>query len=99
MDVKAAFPHGRYVAPEGSSMIAPGIDPDGPEPVFRQLAGILAARIGLGDPPPGRSIPSESRLCQEFGVSRGTARKAVAVLREQGLVVTVVGRGTYVTPR
>jgi DNA-binding GntR family transcriptional regulator len=31
-------------------------------------------------------------------VARGTARKAIALLREQGLVVTVKGRGSYVNP-
>ncbi|MGN6175829.1 MAG: GntR family transcriptional regulator [Streptosporangiaceae bacterium] len=33
-----------------------------------------------------------------FGVARDTARRAVQVLRDEGLVVTVPQRGTYVTP-
>jgi DNA-binding GntR family transcriptional regulator len=36
---------------------------------------------------------------QEFGVARETARKAVAVLRDEGWVVTVPGLGTYVRKR
>jgi GntR family transcriptional regulator len=44
-------------------------------------------------------LPSESTLVQEHGVSRGTARRAVAVLRDEGLVFTVPQRGTYVGPR
>jgi DNA-binding GntR family transcriptional regulator len=43
-------------------------------------------------------VPSESQLEQEFGIARGTARKAIAVLRDEGLVITVKGRGSYVTP-
>ena len=35
----------------------------------------------------------------EFGVARETARRAVTLLREEGLVVTVPGMGTYVTRR
>ncbi|MET0422772.1 MAG: GntR family transcriptional regulator [Actinoplanes sp.] len=42
-------------------------------------------------------MPSENQLVQQYGVARGTARKAIQLLRERGLVVTVVGRGTYVT--
>jgi len=37
-------------------------------------------------------------LRQEFGIARGTARKGIALLREQGLVVTVRGRGSFVSP-
>jgi DNA-binding GntR family transcriptional regulator len=44
-------------------------------------------------------IPSESYLTAEFGVSRDTARKAVAILREEGYVRTVPGMGTFVRPR
>jgi GntR family transcriptional regulator len=75
------------------------VDPDGPEPVYRQVAAILAARIRSGELQPARPVPSEEQLRQEFGVARGTARKAVAVLREQGLVRTVMGKGTYVLPQ
>lgn len=74
------------------------IDHEGITPVYLQLAAILAGRIERGELPANRVIPSESTLVQEYGVARGTARKAVAVLRERGLVVTVPGRGTFVTP-
>jgi len=39
-----------------------------------------------------------AQLRQEFGIARGTARKGIALLREQGLVVTVRGRGSFVSP-
>lgn len=72
------------------------IDPGVATPVWRQLAAILRARILGGRYAPGRVIPSEKQLEQEFGLSRNTARKAIALLRSDGLVVTVAGRGTYV---
>jgi len=75
------------------------IDRDGPTPVYLQLAAILRARIEAGDYPPGRALPSESTLMQEHGVARETARKAVRVLRDEGLVQIVQGRGAYVTAR
>jgi GntR family transcriptional regulator len=74
------------------------VDPQSATPVYVQVADILRARIESGQLMPDRPVPSESQLQQEFGVARGTARKAIAVLREQGFVVTVKGRGSYVSP-
>jgi DNA-binding GntR family transcriptional regulator len=79
--------------------MADAIDPDGPEPVYRQVAAIIAARIRSGRLAADRPIPSETQMTQEFGIARGTARKAVALLRDEGLVRTVMGRGTYVLPQ
>jgi len=36
---------------------------------------------------------------QEYSVAGGTVDKAIAILRDEGLVRTVIGRGIYVTPR
>jgi DNA-binding GntR family transcriptional regulator len=44
-------------------------------------------------------IPSEAQIQQEFGLARETARKAVALLREEGWVATVPGMGIYVRKR
>lgn len=44
-------------------------------------------------------LPSESYLQQRYGISRGTARKAVELLRSEGLVYTVPQRGTYVAEK
>jgi DNA-binding GntR family transcriptional regulator len=74
------------------------VDPQSATPVYVQVADILRARIESGQLLPDRPVPSESQLQQEFGVARGTARKAIALLREQGFVVTVKGRGSYVHP-
>lgn len=72
------------------------IDHLSPTPLHVQLANILAARIERGELRPGQAIPSELTLQQEHGVARGTARAAVRLLRERGLVVTVPQRGTFV---
>ena len=75
------------------------IDPEGMTPVYVQVADAIAERIRDGRLVPNRPIPSETTMQQEFGVARGTVRKAVDVLRERGLVATVPGRGTYVLPK
>jgi DNA-binding GntR family transcriptional regulator len=65
-------------------------------PRHRQIADVLRARITSGKLAPRNPIPSESQLTQEFGVARDTVRKAVQVLRDEGLVHTVMGMGTFV---
>jgi GntR family transcriptional regulator len=70
-----------------------------PEPLYLQLAAILRDVINSGELEPRAPLPSESYLQQEQGVSRGTVRMAVGILREEGLVVTIGGRGTFVRPR
>ncbi len=72
------------------------IDAEGPVPPYLQLVEILTGRIERGDWQPNRPISSELQLVQEFGIARGTVRRAVAVLRERGLVFTVPQRGTFV---
>jgi GntR family transcriptional regulator len=67
-----------------------------PAPLYVQLADILRDMIKSGELQPRALLPSESYLQQQHGVSRGTVRMAVGILRNEGLVVTIRGRGTYV---
>lgn len=73
------------------------IDPLGPLPPYRQIAAILRRRIESGQYQPDTRIPTESELVDAFEVARTTARRAIAVLREEGLIYTVPQRGSYVT--
>ncbi|GIH72471.1 GntR family transcriptional regulator [Sphaerimonospora thailandensis] len=75
------------------------IDREGPVPPYRQIANALRERIASGAIPPGRRIPSLIELEAEFGVARDTLRKAVRVLKDEGLVETVTGMGIYVVQR
>jgi DNA-binding GntR family transcriptional regulator len=70
-----------------------------PTPLYVQLADILREMIMSGGLEPRSPLPSESYLQQEHGVARGTVRQAVGILRDEGLVVTISGRGTFVTAR
>lgn len=78
-------------------MEVPQIDPQGPVPPYQQIADWLRQQIIAGELRPGQVIPSEKDLVDLFGVARTTARRTVALLREEGLVRTVPQRGTYVT--
>ncbi|MFG1964022.1 GntR family transcriptional regulator [Nonomuraea sp. NPDC049028] len=74
------------------------IDREGPVPPYRQIAAAVRKRIQSGEIPPGRRIPSLVELEAEFGVARDTLRKAIQVLKDEGLVETVRGMGVYVKP-
>jgi DNA-binding GntR family transcriptional regulator len=72
------------------------IDHNSGRPVYVQLADIVAGKIAAGEIQPDRPIPAETRLADEYGVARLTARRAVRELRERGLVYTVQGKGSFV---
>ena len=65
-------------------------------PPFLQIAAIIKRGILAGQYPPDTRIPTESELVETYEVARSTVRRAVAALREEGLVYTVQARGTYV---
>lgn len=76
----------------------PAIDPKAPKLVYVQVADHITGRIEAGELQPGAKLPAERDLAAEYGVAYDTVRRATAVLRERGLIITIVGRGTYVTP-
>lgn len=75
------------------------IDPTGPVAPYLQVAAILEREIREGKYPKGSRIPTESELVDRFEVARSTARRSISRLREQGLIVTVPQRGSYVAGR
>ncbi|MGH8898969.1 MAG: GntR family transcriptional regulator [Egibacteraceae bacterium] len=69
---------------------APAIQPS------REVAEYLRARIASGELRPGARIPPARQLAAERGVALTTAVRAVAELRDEGLIGTVHGRGSFV---
>jgi GntR family transcriptional regulator len=77
-------------------MPAQVLDAGAAMPLYHQLADLLRRKIVSGEIPVGGKLPSESQLVSDYGLSRVTARQAVGVLVNEGLVVRGSGRGTRV---
>ena len=75
------------------------IDPTSDRPVYQQVADVLRRRVLDRDVAPGDRMPSETELMHEFGISRTTARLTYGVLRAEGLIDAVRGRGVFVRDR
>jgi GntR family transcriptional regulator len=73
------------------------IDDDSPEHPYVQLAGLLRERIKAGKI--GPRVPSITDLAGESGLSAATVKRALGLLRDEGLIYTVTGRGTFVAGR
>lgn len=69
------------------------------QPRYLQLAQTLLNEIEGGKYPVGSLLPTEFALCEQFGVSRATAREAVKRLVQMGLVVRQPRVGTTVRAR
>jgi GntR family transcriptional regulator len=65
-------------------------------PLHRQLFLVLHDEIDRGVMAPGDALPTEQTLCDQFGVSRITVRRALADLAEQGYIERKQGVGSFV---
>ena len=68
-------------------------------PLHRQLFLVLHDEIARGAIAPGDALPTEQSLCDQFGVSRITVRRALADLAEQGYIERRQGVGSFVRQR
>lgn len=64
---------------------------------YEDIAAFLRSEVAAATP--GARLPSESQLCERFDVSRMTARAALQILDNEGLIVRRRGRGTFVASR
>jgi GntR family transcriptional regulator len=65
-------------------------------PLHRQLFLVLHDEIARGAIPAGDPLPTEQELCDQFGVSRITVRRALADLADQGYITRRQGVGSFV---
>ncbi|MDX3457765.1 GntR family transcriptional regulator [Streptomyces sp. ME02-8801-2C] len=72
------------------------MDLDRSKPVWTQIADELRRRIDAGTYVPGERFPAVVDLATEFDVAASTIQKAVAALRSEGRLRTVLGQGSFV---
>ncbi|MEV0842845.1 GntR family transcriptional regulator [Actinocatenispora sera] len=73
------------------------VDPRSPLYAWEQIRDAVRLRIDDGTYPD--RLPAEVDLSAEFDVSRETVRKALKALIDDGLIVSIRGRGYFVTKR
>src|ERR1700741_1415299 len=73
------------------------VDDGSGRPLYDRVYRVIADAIERGDLAPGDRIPAERALCEQLGVSRVTVRRAFRRLAEDGLIVSGVGRGSFVS--
>jgi GntR family transcriptional regulator len=74
------------------------IDHQSATPVYAQMAGILRTMIESGEIEPDRPLPSVKTIMQRWEISQGSAERAIRVLKAEGLVHSVQGKGVFVSP-
>ena len=67
------------------------------EPLYYQIRENIREKINSNEYPPNSMIPSEAELCEHYGVSRVTVRRAILDLVQEGLLNRGKGKGTFVT--
>lgn len=77
----------------------PGAGTPAPQYRYVEIADDIQHRITAGELPIGARLPGEDDLADEYGVATHTARRAVRLLRDRGLVATLPSKGTYIVAK
>jgi GntR family transcriptional regulator len=68
------------------------------QPIYQQLADLLAARLLDGEPAEGDPMPSVRALAGQYLLNPLTVNRALQALGDEGLVEARRGLGMYVRP-
>ena len=85
------------IPPQAASLPRHRASRKGGIPLYYQIMRNLKEQIVSGKLGPGDRLPSEAEHTRRFGVSRVVIRQALRILEEQGLIVRVKGKGTFVS--
>ncbi|WP_406730406.1 GntR family transcriptional regulator [Streptomyces sp. NBC_01794] len=69
---------------------------DSDTPPYRLVAEELRRQIRTGRIKPGERVPSSRDLEARYEIANMTARSALRVLRDEGLIYSMPGRGNFV---
>ncbi len=71
---------------------------DDRQPIYQQLADLLAARLLDGHPPEGEAMPSVRALAGQHLLNPLTVNRALQALSEAGVLENRRGLGLFVVP-
>lgn len=72
------------------------INKENPIPYYKQIADWIRERVLTKDWKVNYQLSSENDLSLELGVSRGTIRRAISDLIDEGILIQIQGKGTFV---
>ena len=75
------------------------IDKNNPTPIYVQIADWIRNKILNLEWEVNYQLPSEENLSKQFGISRGTLRRALSTLIEEGILTQIQGKGTFVSDK
>ncbi|GAA0609905.1 winged helix-turn-helix transcriptional regulator [Kribbella sandramycini] len=73
------------------------LDHTSPNAPYVQVADAIRAAIASGELKPGDKLPSGPKLAKDLDVATMTARRAIDLLRREGLLRSTQGVGVFVT--
>lgn len=73
------------------------VNPKSKQPLYEQLVEQLRRQLTLGSLEAGAVMPSVRQLATELGINPNTIQKAYRRMEEEGMIVSVPGRGSFVS--
>jgi GntR family transcriptional regulator len=73
------------------------VNPKSKQPLYEQLVEQLRRQLILGGMEAGAAMPSVRQLATELGINPNTIQKAYRRMEEEGMIVSVPGRGSFVS--
>lgn len=73
------------------------VNPKSKQPLYEQLVEQLRRQLMLGAMEAGEAMPSVRQLAGELGVNPNTIQKAYRRMEEEGMIVSVPGRGSFIS--
>ncbi|MBE5766395.1 MAG: GntR family transcriptional regulator [Clostridiales bacterium] len=73
------------------------VNPKSKQPLYEQLVEQLRRQLVLGVVKAGEAMPSVRQLATELGINPNTIQKAYRRMEDEGMIVSVPGRGSFVS--
>lgn len=74
------------------------LDMQSRQPIYEQLITKMTEMIVLGDYAPAEQLPSVRMMARDLGVNPNTVQKAYQELERKGVIYSVAGKGSFITP-